>query len=685
MDFKKNPKTTFKPLPKLGRAEAQREIRALREGIEYHDDLYYVKNRPVISDEAYDKLFRRLQDLESAFPELGSPDSPTQRVGGKATAGLAPVTHTALLLSLNSVYKESEVDDFAGLIRRETGIERPAFTAEPKFDGLSVEVVYENGAFARGSTRGDGETGEDISRNIRTIKTVPLRLRPGGGVPTFLAVRGEVIMRKDEFLKLNKRRIQNGEEPFANPRNAAAGSVRQLDPRKVAAIPLDIFFYDILEIRGLVLTSQWDLLRRLPAWGLKTDAHSRKCATLDEVKSFHARMEAARDSLGYEIDGVVVKLDDFALRDRLGMRQRSPRWALAWKFAPKKEVTVLRDIVVQVGRTGVLTPVALLDPVNVGGVTVSRATLHNEDEVRRKDVRVGDRVRIERAGDVIPEVVERIAEKGRRRGKPFAMPRLCPSCGTKVVREGAFSVCPNALGCRSQLIGRVAHYASRGAMDIDGLGGNTVKELVDRKMIRSVADLYRLTAGDFKRIEGFADKSANQLVEGIAQSKKARLERFLYALGIQGVGERAAQAVARHFGGLEAVERAGLEDFAGVEGIGPSIARSLYDFFREKETRTILDRLRKAGLVLEGPPARAGQGPFKGKAFVFTGELERFTRAEAERKVEDLGGRASSGVSRKTDFVVAGLNPGSKLDEARKLGVKIIDEKAFEKLIRRGA
>jgi DNA ligase (NAD+) len=681
MDFKKNPKTTFKALTKLSQDEARREIRALREGIEYHDDLYYVKNRPAISDETYDRLFRRLQDLESAFPEFASPDSPTQRVGGKAASGLAPVRHTAPLLSLNSVYKEGEVDDFADLVRRETGVARPAFTAEPKFDGLSVEVVYEKGTFARGSTRGDGETGEDISRNIRTIKTVPLRLRGGGEVPSFLAVRGEIILHKADFQKLNKRRIQNGEEPFANPRNAAAGSVRQLDPRKAAAIPLDIFFYDVLEIRGAELSSQWDLLGHLPAWGLKTDRHNRKCSTLEEVKRYHALMAAERDTLSYEIDGVVVKLDDFGLRGKLGMRQRSPRWALAWKFPPKKEVTVLRDIVVQVGRTGVLTPVALLDPVNVGGVTVSRATLHNEDEVRRKDVRVGDRVRVERAGDVIPEVVERVAEKGRRRGKPFVMPRLCPSCGTRVVREGAFAVCPNGLACRSQLIGRVAHFASRGAMDIDGLGGNTVKELVDRKMIRSVADLYRLTAGDFKRIEGFADKSANQLVEAVARSKTARLERFLYALGIQGVGERAAQAVARRFGSLEAVERAGLEDFGRVEGIGPSIARSLFEFFREKENRTILGRLKAAGLVLEGPPARAGAGPLKGKTFVFTGELERFTRAEAERRVEDLGGRASSSVSRKTDFVVAGLDPGSKLEDARKLKVRIIDEKAFEKLL----
>jgi DNA ligase (NAD+) len=685
MDFKKNPKTRFKPVSRLGKAEASREIRALREGIEYHDDLYYVKNRPVISDETYDKLFRRLQDLESAFPEFASPSSPTQRVGGKAASGLKPVTHTSPMLSLNSVYNESEVEAFDTMVRRESGRARPAYTAEPKFDGLSVEVVYENGLFLRGSTRGDGQTGEDISRNIRTIKAVPLRLRGGRrGLPSFLAVRGEVFMHKADFQKLNKRRIQEGEEPFANPRNAAAGSARQLDPAKVAGIPLDIMFYDILEIRGAAFGSQWEMLRRLPEWGLKTDSHNRRCSDLEEVKRFHARMADSRDRLSYEIDGVVVKLDDFSLRDKLGMRQRNPRWALAWKFQPKKEVTVLRDIAVQVGRTGVLTPVALLDPVNVGGVTVSRATLHNEDEVRRKDVRIGDKVRIERAGDVIPEVVERIVEPGRRRGRPFSMPRLCPSCGTRVVREGAQVYCPNSLACRSQLIGRVAHFASRRAMDIDGLGGNTIKELVDRKMIKSVADLYRLTADDFKRIEGFADKSAGQLFEAIQRSRRTRLDRFLYALGIQGIGERAAQAVARRFGTLDALEKARLEDFLEVEGIGPANARSLNAFFKEKENREVLDRLLKAGLEIEGPPSAGGRGPLRGLTFVFTGELENFTRDEAQRRVENLGGRASSSVSGKTDYVVVGANPGSKLDEAKKHGVKTIDEKEFARLVRSG-
>jgi DNA ligase (NAD+) len=683
MDFKKNPKTTLKAVKALSREEARREILALREAVEYHDDLYYVKNRPAISDEAYDKLFRRLQDLEAAFPGFSSASSPTQRIGGKAASGLKPVVHSAPLLSLNSVYDVSEVDDFDSLVRRETGAVRPFYTAEPKFDGLSVELVYTQGTFTQGSTRGDGQTGEDISRNIRTIKAVPLRLR-GGGVPSFLAVRGEVFMHKSDFQRLNKRRIENGEEPFANPRNAAAGSVRQLDPSRVAEVPLDIMFYDVLAIRGQTLASQWDILRRLPEWGLKTDGHCRKCASLDDVKRFHSEMAGARDALSYEIDGIVVKLDDLRLRSKLGMRQRSPRWALAWKFPPKKEVTVLRDIVVQVGRTGILTPVALLDPVNVGGVTVSRATLHNEDEVHRKDIRVGDKVRIARAGDVIPEVVERILERRRRRAHPFAMPRRCPSCGTPVVREGAFVVCPNSLACRSQLIGRVIHYASRGAMDIDGLGENTVKELVDRRMIRSVADLYRLTADEFKRIEGFADKSAGQMFEAVERSKRARLDRFIYALGIPGVGEHVAQALARAFRSLTALERAEVEDFMKVEGIGPSTARSLRDFFREKENRAVLARLIAAGVEIEKAPAETGQRPLQGKTFVFTGELERFTREEAERRVSDLGGRASSSVSRKTDYVVVGRNPGSKLREAQKLKVKTLDEKGFMNLLRVG-
>jgi len=683
MDFKKNPRTRFKDVGSLGPDEVRREVEALREGIEYHDHRYYVLDKPVISDETYDKLFRRLRDLEEAFPEFASEHSPTRRVGGKPMAGSAKVAHTAPMLSLNSVYEEKEVEDFDTMVRRETGSKEPGYTAEPKFDGLSVEVVYEKGALVRGDTRGDGETGEDITRNIRTIRAVPLRLSGGGGrLPDFLAVRGEVFIHKDEFQKLNKRRIENGEEPFANPRNAAAGSVRQLDPTRVAGIPLDIRFYDVLAVRGHAFGSQWEILRQLPKWGLKTDSHNKKCAGLDEVKAYQAGMAEKRDGLDYEIDGIVLKLDDLPLREKLGMRQRSPRWALAWKFAPKREVTTLRDIAVQVGRTGILTPVALLDPVNVGGVTVSRATLHNEDEVRRKDVRPGDQVRIERAGDVIPEVVGRVSGPGRRHGKPFEMPAKCPVCGAQVVREGAFTVCPNSLGCRAQLTGRIIHYASRDAMDIAGLGGKTVEELVGKGMVKSVVDLYRLRVDDVKRLAGFAEKSARQLHDAIQGAKSARLDRFLYALGIPGIGGRGAQALARHFGTLDALLGASADEIEEAEDIGSVAARGVYAFFHEKENRRILSELRKAGLEVRPMASGESAGPLAGKTFVFTGELENYTRDEAQRLVEELGGRAVSSVSGNTDYAVAGSNPGGKLDRAKKHKVKVVDEKEFEKLVK---
>jgi len=682
MDFTRHPKLNFKEVGKLSEAQAREEIDALREGIEYHDYLYYVKDKPEISDETYDKLFRRLQELEEAFPQFDSENSPTRRVGGAPMAGLQKVEHAAPMLSLNAVYNEKEVKSFDGMIRRETGLARPVYTAEPKFDGLSVELVYEGGTFTRGTTRGDGTIGEDISRNIRTIGAVPLHLRRGGQeIPSFLSVRGEVFMRKNDFQKLNKKRIESGEEPFANPRNAAAGSVRQLDPDKVAGIPLDIVFYDILDMRDSSFTSQWAMLQQLPQWGLKTDPHNRRCSSLQQVEKYHADLAKTRDNLDYEIDGIVIKLDDFELREELGTRQRSPRWALAWKFEPRQEVTTLKEIVVQVGRTGVLTPVALLDPVNVGGVTVSRATLHNEDEIRRKDVRVGDKVRIERAGDVIPEVVERIGESKGKRGRPFSMPKNCPACGTPVHREGAHYYCPNSLSCPGQLVARITHYASRDAMDIAGLGRRTVTELVDRGMVKTLADLYRLSTDDLKQIERFADKSARQLHDAIQRSKEVRMDRFLYALGIPRVGPHAVRALARHFKTMQALEKADSEELAAVEDVGYETAHRLYSFLREKENRNVLHELYRAGLRVKGMPSREGTGPLEGKTFVFTGELADHTRREAERLVESMGGRVASGVSGQTDFVVAGDRPGSELSEAGDRGVTVIDEKRFEKLV----
>jgi DNA ligase (NAD+) len=682
MDFKKNPRTDFREVAKLSKEQARRQIEALREGIEHHDYLYYVKDRPAISDETYDRLFRRLQDLERAFPEFAAADSPTRRVAGQPASRLEKVRHTAPLLSLNAVQQAGEVADYDRMVRRQTGSAHVEYVAEPKFDGLSVEVVYEKGTFVRGTTRGDGVTGEDISHNLKTIRAVPLHLRAGrAGIPAFLAVRGEVFMRKSQFQKLNKMRLERGEEPFANPRNAAAGMVRQLDPKKVAGTALDVVFYDILEVQGRTFASDWEMLERLLRWGLPTDPHNRRCASLEQIEKYHGDLSRQRDRLDYEIDGIVIKVDDYALRSALGTRQRSPRWALAWKFEPKHDITVLKDIVVQVGRTGVLTPVALLEPVNVGGVTVSRATLHNEDEVRRKDIRIGDRVRIERAGDVIPEVVERLDRRGRKRGRPFSMPAKCPACGARVQREGAYHYCLNSLSCRGQLVGRIVHYASRDALDIEGLGRKTVQELVGREMVRSIADLYRLSVDEFKQLEGFAEKSARQLYAAIQQAKQARMDRFLYALGIHRVGRHAAAAVARHFGSMESLEKAELAEIEAVPDIGSATAQSLAGFFRQDETRRALHELYEAGVAAAPMPARRHAGPLAGRRFVFTGALRHYTRQEAAQLVQERGGSATATVSDKVDYVVVGRDPGRKLGDAKTRDLRVIDERAFRKLI----
>jgi DNA ligase (NAD+) len=683
MDFKKNPSTRFKPVKKMNRTEARREIEALREGIEYHNYLYYVKNQPKISDAVYDRLFRRLQELEEAFPEFQSPTSPTRTVGAKPLDELKKVSHLAPLLSLNAVLKEKEALDFDRFIRRNAPGKKVSYVLEPKFDGFSVEVVYRQGVFNHGATRGDGEIGEDISENLKTIGALALRLRKpdGAALPRLLAVRGEVIMPKKAFQGLNKERTERGETTFANPRNAAAGIMRQLDPRKVADKPLDIVFYDILRIEGQTFSSHWDELKQFSQWGLKTDSHNSQGSSFEEVKAYHDRIGADRANLDYEIDGIVVKLDDLRLRQEFGTRERSPRWALAWKFPPKKEITTLEDIVVQVGRTGILTPVALLQPVDVGGVTVSRATLHNEDEVRKKDLRPGDKVRVARAGDVIPEVVERLAEPGKKRRRPFAMPRKCPVCGTPVFKEGAYYFCPAGLSCQAQLVGHILHYASRNAMNVDGLGDKIVRQLVERGMVKDIADLYHLSAEDLLKLEGFAEKSATKLYESIQATKKARLDRFVLALGIPHVGEHVARLLAREFLSLDNLRRASREDLEKTSQIGSEIAGNVEKFFAQEENRNVLKRILEAGVVLEDMPGRPRKQVLQGKTFVFTGELEAYTRDQAQEAVERLGGRASSSVSRATDYLVAGKSPGSKLEEARKHGVNIINEAEFKKII----
>jgi DNA ligase (NAD+) len=685
MDYKHNPKTDFKDIDSLSKKEAQQQIEDLREGIEYHNYLYYVKNQPKISDTAYDKLFKRLQQLEEAFPEFQTDTSPTRKIGAPPVDKLKKVEHTVTMLSLNAVLEAKEARDFDDFIRRNAGKDEITYVVEPKFDGLSVEIVYENKMFKYGATRGDGQTGEDISENIKTIGAVPLRLHRENGreIPSFLAVRGEIFMPKAAFHEMNKRRIEHGENPFANPRNAAAGTMRQLDSKKVADKPLDIYFYEILQIEDQEFSSHWDVIQQLPKWGLKTDKDNRKCDSFHEVEEYREELSRKRDELKVEIDGIVIKVDDYALRGRLGTRQRSPRWALAWKFPPKKEVTRLEDIVVQVGRTGMLTPVALLQPVDVGGVTVSRATLHNEDEVHAKDVRPGDKVRIARAGDVIPEVVERIKEPGKERGQKFSMPEECPVCGSEVFKEGSYYFCSAGLSCEAQLIGHVMHYASRDAMNIDGLGEKIVKKLVDKDMVHDVADLYHISVDDFKSLEGFAQKSAENLYDAIQEAKAARFDRFLYALGIRHVGRHVARVLAIKFHAMDNLREAEEETLQNVREVGPEIARSVYHFFQQEENQKVLERLQAAGVKVESMKPEEKSFPLEEKKFVFTGSLDEFTRDEAKKAVEDLGGRATSSVSGETDYVVAGEDPGSKLDQAKKHNVKILNEKEFKDLLKK--
>ncbi|MFW6131055.1 MAG: NAD-dependent DNA ligase LigA [Candidatus Aminicenantaceae bacterium] len=684
MDFKKNPKTDFKDIKNMTKKEAKEEVEALREGIEYHNYYYYVKNNPQISDELYDRLFRRLQDLENAFPELQSDISPTQRVGAEPLDKLKKINHTTSMLSLNAALNEKEAREFNNFIRRNVDKTDIQYVVEPKFDGFSVEVVYKDGIFQYGATRGDGEVGEDISENLKTIRSLPMRIRKqnGNNLLSFLAVRAEVFMPKKEFQKLNKKRIEQGDVPFSNPRNASAGIMRQLDSKKVADKPLDIFFYEILSIEGAEFSSHWKELKQLSAWGLKTDVHNTLCSSFDEVVQYYNNLLPKRDELEYEIDGIVIKLDDLRLRSELGTRQRSPRWAIAWKFPAKKEVTIMEDIVVQVGRTGMLTPVALLQPVDVGGVTVSRATLHNEDEVLRKDIRPGDKVRIARAGDVIPEVVERVEVKDKKRGKKFSMPKKCPVCNSEILKEGAYYFCSAGLSCQAQLIGHIIHYSSREALNIEGLGEKIVKQLVKRGMVHDVADLYHLSKEDLLKLEGFAQKSAQNLYDAIQATKNIRLDRFLYALGIRHVGQHVARVLSREYQRLDKIRDAKKEELEQINEIGPEIAQSVVHFFKQEENKKVLEKLQKAGIHVEDMAVSKKETFLEGKTFVFTGELENYSRDEAESIVEELGGRATSSISGSTDYVVVGNHPGSKLQKAKENNIQILDEKDFIKLIK---
>ncbi len=668
----------------MTKSEAQARIDALRAKVRHHDYLYYVKDRPEISDAEYDRLFRELSDLEAAHPDLVTPDSPTQRVGAPPLEELKKVRHEQTMLSLDSVSDREEVQAFDRRMQRELGEHTIPYTAEPKFDGLSVELVYTRGTFTRGATRGDGTTGEDVTINLRTIRALPLHLQGQEDLPEHLVVRGEIYMRLDDFQALNKRITERSEEAFANPRNAAAGSLRQLDSRITAERPLMVVCYEIMAQSGLVPATHWDELEALARWGLPIPAQRRRCATIGEVITFHGEMEAGRDGLPFEIDGIVVKVDRRDWQDALGVKSRSPRWAIAYKFPPRKEITQVQDIVVSVGRTGTLTPLALLKPVEVGGVTISRATLHNADEVARKDIRVGDIVKVERAGDVIPAIAERVPVTGERRAEPFRIPSSCPVCGSAVAREGAYYYCSGQTVCPAQMKGALEHFASKSALNIDNLGKKTVAQLVDRGMVRDLADLYALTKDQILSLDGFADRSASLLMEAIQRSKRVPLDRFLVGLGIRQVGQHIAKVLARRFGTLEAIMNADRDTLESVHEIGPEIAQSLASFFQEDRNRRVIAHFQELGLTIEVPAARGGaqaRTKLQGKTFVFTGGLERYTREVAKRLVEDLGARAGSSVSKRTDYVVAGKDAGSKVEEAKRLGIRILTEAEFATLV----
>ena len=662
---------------------AEQRITDLRRQIRHHDQLYYTKDRPEISDAEYDRLFRELVELEIAHPDLVTGDSPTQRVGAPPLDELSKVSHEKPMLSLDSITDQDDVRAFDTRMKRELETDQIVYTAEPKFDGLSVELVYDQGTFVRGATRGDGMVGEDVTINLRTIRALPLQLDPHPALPTHLVVRGEVYMRLDEFQVLNRRMTERGEEGFANPRNAAAGSLRQLDSRITAARPLTLTCYDIMAVSGTFPATHWDELESLAAWGLPVPEHRQRCHSIDEVLSFQQTTDAMRDSLPFEIDGVVVKLDRRRWQDQLGSKSRSPRWAIAYKFAPRKEITVIQDIVVSVGRTGTLTPLALLKPVEVGGVTISRATLHNADEVARKDIRVGDTVKVERAGDVIPAIAERVPVPGETRQDPFVMPDHCPVCGSAVAREGAYFYCTGQTVCVAQLKGSIEHFSSKGALNIDGMGKKTVAQLVDAGLLRDLADLYRLTKEEILTLEGFADRSATLLLDSIERSKSVSLDRLLMGLGIRQVGQHIARVLAKQFGTLPKLMSATQEDLLQVREIGPEISASLASFFTEERNRAVITRLIERGLTIAPPSSEhtAGSQSLAGKTFVFTGGLAGYSRDHAKQLVEQFGGQVSSSVSKKTSFVVAGTDPGSKLDHAQKLGVRILTETEFTALV----
>ncbi len=665
----------------LSRKHAEQRIRKLREEIKYHEKKYYVDNDPQIADYEFDLLVKNLKELEKQFPELITPDSPTQRVGEQPVSGFSSVEHSQPMLSLDNCYSYEELEEFEERIHKIIPGEKVEYVAELKIDGLGISVIYRDGGFTQAVTRGDGYRGDEVTLNVKTIRSFPLTIKDHHEIE----VRGEVYLPFASFEMTNKEREKKGEPLFANPRNAAAGSLRLLDPREVASRQLDVFLYSIFT-EGKEQKSQWGSLQRLKELGFKTNTHSRRCASLAQIRSFWEEWNEKRENLDYDVDGVVVKVDSVRQQNALGRTAKFPRWAISFKFPARQATTQIKDIRIQVGRTGALTPVAILEPVQLSGITISRSTLHNEDEIKRKDIRIGDHVLIERSGDVIPKVVSVMKERRTGKESRFVLPSRCPVCNSSVFKpEGeAISRCENP-SCPARLRESLLHFASRRAMNIEGLGDALVDQLMDNGLVRSIPDLYDLKLQNLENLERMGSKSSQNLLDEIEKSKQRALPRLIFALGIRYVGERTAQALAAHFKDLEKLSIARLEELVQVEDVGPKVGESIVFFFRQPENKELLSRLKKAGLSLSHKEeAKRGDLPLAGQTFVLTGKLSDFTRDGAAEIIEKLGGTVSSSVSSRTTSVIVGESPGSKLVQAKRLGIPTMGEKEFAKLVGKG-
>ncbi len=661
-----------------------RRVEALRKALHRHNYRYYVLDDPEVSDAEYDRLMQELKELEETHPEVASPDSPTTRVGAPPLDKFDTVSHSIPMLSLDNGFKDQDILDFDGRVKRNLKTRSDIqYTAEPKMDGVAVELIYEDGRLTTASTRGDGLVGELITANVKTIRSVPLIMQNNNlnDFPARLEIRGEVFIGHDAFKQLNRERVDQELPPFANPRNAAAGSLRQLDSKITATRPLEIFFYGVGMVTGFESDSHWDILEALQAWGFRINPLIRAKISIRDTLEYFLELNQMRHQLPYDIDGLVIKVDSIPLQQQLGATTRSPRWAIAYKFQAIRETTVIENIEVQVGRMGTLTPVAHLKPVNVGGVTVSRATLHNEDEIQKKDIRIGDTVLVQRAGDVIPEVVKVILSNRTGDEKKFVMPQSCPICNTSAVRiEGeAATRCINA-ACPAQVKERIKHFASKGAFDIDGLGDKLVDQLVEKGLVSSFADLFQLEAETLAALDRMGAKSAENLVQAVESSKDIRFARFLYALGIRHVGEHVAALLAGHFGDLAQLMNCPEDELTAIEGIGPVVAKSISTFFTQEDNIASIKRILNSGIRIKFQTAEKAT-TLAGKVFVLTGTLAGMTRRDAREKIEALGGKVSGSVSRNTDFVVAGESPGSKLTKAQDLGVEVLDEAALLEML----